>query len=169
MDVLTAIKTRRSIRFYTDQPIDEDLLDKVLEAAMYAPSAHNKQPWHLVVIRDREELTRISEVQRYHKPIGRAACCIVVCGDENIQGNHDLLWNDCSAATQNILLAAHGLGLGAVWCGVTTGSDAARYLKERLPLPSGIVPVALIAIGHPAEERTTDDRFDKSKVHYEKW
>lgn len=169
MDILTAIKTRRSIRFYADQPVDEEVLNKILEAGMYAPSAHNKRPWHFVVIRDREELSRISEIQRYHKPIGRAACCIVVCGDERTQENHDLLLNDCSAATQNILLAAHGLGLGAVWCGVTTGADVTGYLKEKLPLPQGVVPISLISLGYPAEERKAEDRFETSKIHYEKW
>jgi nitroreductase len=169
MDILTAIKTRRSIRYYTDQPIADDVLSKLLEAAMYAPSAHNKRPWHFVVIRNREELARISEIQRYHKPIGRAACCIIVCGDESIQANHDLLLNDCSAATQNILLAVHELGLGAVWCGVTTGSDVTGYLKDKLPLPQSVVPISLVALGYPAEERKSDERFETSKIHFEKW
>ena len=169
MDILTAIKTRRSIRTYTDRSVDDETLDKILEAAMCAPSANNKRPWHFVVIRDREELVRISEVQRYHKPIGRAACCIVVCGDKSIQGVHDFLLNDCSAATENLLLAAHGSGLGAVWCGVNTGSDVSRYLKEKLPLPASVVPIALIALGYPAEERKAEDRFDASRIHYEKW
>ncbi len=169
MDVFSAIKGRRSIRFYTDQPVSDDEINKILEAAMYAPSAHNKRPWHFVVIRNKEELARISKVQKYHRPIGRADCCIVVCGDKSVQTNHDLLLNDCSAATQNILLAAHGLGLGAVWCGVTTGADVAHYLQERLPLTSDIIPIALVALGHPAEERKTDDRFEASKIHYEEW
>ena len=169
MDVLQAIQTRRSIRSYTDRPIDEETLKKLLEAAMCAPSANNKKPWHFVVIRDREQLAVISRIQRYHRPIGQAACCIVVCGDESVQETHDFLLSDCSAATQNLLLAAHGLGLGAVWCGVRTGADVSRYLKETLSFPKSVVPIALAAIGYPAEERKAQDRLDPSRIHYEKW
>ena len=169
MDIMTAIKTRRSIRYFTEEQIDEKILNTILEAASCAPSAHNKRPWHFVVIREKDELSRISKIEKYHRPIGRAACCIVVCGDKNIQEVHDLLVNDCSAAIENLLLASHGLGLGAVWCGVIPDSNVYKYLIENLQLPVEIAPMGLIALGHPKEEMNAVERLNMSKIHYEKW
>jgi len=170
MDVLTAIRTRRSIRRYTEDEVDDQTLHTILDAGFCAPSASNKRPWHFLVIRDKAALQAISDANPYAKMVSSAACCIVVCGDEAIQASIGLLVEDCSAAIQNMLLAAHGLGLGAVWCGLYTGSggrhgDFARMLE----MPQGIVPVGMIAVGYPAETKPATDRFDTSRVHCEKW
>jgi len=169
MEVMNAIKTRRSIRRYTEQKISEEILHELLEAGFCAPSAMNYRPYHFVVVQEKEQLQRVSECSVYSKMIESAACCIVVVADTNKQKLKDLWINDCSASIQNILLAAHSLGLGAVWCGVVEDRGIDRKLKEVLLLPDAIQPAGMISIGYPAENREVTDRFEESKVHYEKW
>jgi nitroreductase len=170
MDVITAIRTRRSIRKYTGEPVDEQTLSTILDAGFCAPSASNKRPWHFLVIRDKAKLQMIGEVHPYAKMTPSADLCIVVCGDEAVQSSTGLLVEDCSAAIQNMLLAAHGLGVGAVWCGLYGGrSDRHLEFARLLGLPPGIVTVGMIPFGYPAETKPATDRFDASKVHYERW
>ncbi|MDP2872055.1 MAG: nitroreductase family protein [Bacillota bacterium] len=170
MDVLTAIRTRRSIRRYTADKIDDHTLDTILDAGFCAPSASNKRPWHFLVIREKAKLQAISEAHPYAKMMPAADCCIVVCGDEAIQGSIGLLVEDCSASIQNMLLAAHGLGIGAVWCGLYGGrGDRHLEFAKLLGLPAGIVTVGMIAFGYPDETRPATDRFDASRVHHERW
>jgi nitroreductase len=142
LNVLAAISTRRSIRAYTDQPITDEQLNTILNAGFCAPSAKNKRPWHFIVVRNKEQLTKLSETNIYSKMLPKCDCCIIVCGDKVLQGIKELLINDCSASTQNILLAAHGLGLGAVWCGVVLNSDwrkqitfNSNYRSQSCPYP----------------------------------
>ncbi|MCX7709462.1 MAG: nitroreductase family protein [Clostridia bacterium] len=169
IDVLSAIRERRSIRKFSDKEIDEKVLNTILEAGLCAPSAKNKRPWHFIVIREKEALNSLSRKDSNHKPIAEAACCIVVCGDKNVQGMNEFLYEDCAASIQNILLASYGLGVGTVWCGLHTGSDSYKFLVEKLQLPVKIVPIAAIALGYPAENRGSEDRFDLVKIHSEKW
>lgn len=169
MDVITAIRTRRSIRRYTGEVIGDEDLRTLLDAGFCAPSASNKRPWHFLVIKDEAALGKIAEAHPYAKMVPSAGCCIVVCGDPAIQGAMGLLVEDCSAAIQNILLAAHGLDLGAVWCGIYVGDERYKEFAKLLGLPPGMVPVGLIAVGHPAESKPATDRFDESRVHYETW
>jgi nitroreductase len=116
MDVLEAIFTRRSIRKYTGEPVSDQDLETVLRAGCHAPSAHNIQPWEFLIIKDRSAFDSISKALTYAKMLPQADLCIIVCGDKNKQSMTGFLVEDCSAAIQNILLAAHGIGLGAVWC-----------------------------------------------------
>jgi nitroreductase len=170
MDVLTAIRTRRSIRRYTGDQIDDQTLETVLDAGFCAPSAHNRRPWHFLVIRDKAILQVISENHPYARMMPAAGCCIVVCGDQTAQESMGFLIEDCSAAIQNMLLAAHGLGLGAVWCGLYGGgSDLPARFAVLLQLPPGFLAVGMIALGYPAETKPAADRFDGARVHYEKW
>ena len=169
MDVMEAILTRRSIRKYTKGEITEEQLMTIIKAGCHAPSAHNRQPWHFVVIRDREKLMRITSFHSYASMLPDAGACIVVCGDKERQPQTGFLIEDCSAAIQNMLLAVHSLGLGAVWCGLYPVIHLTKSMKQLLSLPETIIPVGLIAIGHKGEERTTADRFDKTKIHYEEW
>lgn len=188
MDVITAIRTRRSIRKYTGEPLDEQGLRAILDAGFCAPSASNRRPWHFMVVRDPAMLESIAGAHPYAKMMPAAGCCILVCGDQTIQGRIGLLVEDCSAAIQNMLLAAHGLGLGAVWCGLYIGEDtqpkpagdqpkaAAGIARELfhefanlLRLPPHILPVGMIAVGHADESKDGTDRFDESRVHYESW
>jgi nitroreductase len=169
MDVLEAIFTRRSIRKFTEQPVDDEDLHMILRAGCYAPSARNSQPWHFVVVRDCASLDAIAQDHPYAKMMPQAGCCVVVCGDKTKQGMTGFLIEDCSAALQNMLLAAHGLGLGAVWCGLYPLTQRTKVVQRLLHLPPNIMPVGMFALGHKAEERTTEERFDPDKVHFEKW
>ena len=136
MDVLEAIFTRKSIRKYTGESITEEQLKIILRAGFAAPSAHNRQPWHFVVIRDRQTLEKIASSHPYAKMLPQAGCGIVVCGDSNKEEGSVFLAEDCSAAIQNMLLAAHGIGLGAVWCGLYPATERAEEVSGLLGLPA---------------------------------
>jgi len=118
MDLIEGIFTRRSIRKYTNQTITDEQIELLIKAGMYAPSASNQQPWHFIVINKREILNKIRDVHPYAKMLSEAQLAILVCGDHDLELSKGYWVVDCSAATQNILLAAHGMGLGAVWLGV---------------------------------------------------
>lgn len=167
MDTLTAMRTRRSIRKFTEESVSQEMLNTVLEAGFCAPSAHNLRPWEFVVVRDAAARQGIAEHGKYTKMAATADTVIAVCGDTVKSHFMELLINDCSAAVENMLLAAHGLRLGAVWCGVVQGQDLCDYLKELLKLPAHILPFALVVIGHPGEVRPVAPRFDPACVHCE--
>jgi nitroreductase len=162
---------RRSIRVYAPGEIDEATITKLLEAAMAAPSAAAKDPWHFVVIRERQTLESIAAALPFGKMLATAAVGIVVCGDLSAAHDRQLsyLLQDCSAATENLLLAAHALGLGACWLGVHPREDRVAKVRELLALPDTIVPMACIAIGRPGETKEPRTRFDAAHVHREKW
>ena len=169
MDVYDAILSRRSIRRYTGEKISESLIEKLLKAAMYAPSAVNRQPWHFFVFRSGETMTAITEVHRNAMMLQQADAAILVCWDENLQHDKGYGPIDCAAATQNILLAAHGLGLGAVWAGVYPRENRMVSVSAIFSLPSHIKPFSIVSLGYPAEKKISPDRFDTSRIHYEKW
>ena len=151
MNVIEAILTRGSIRKYTDEPLTEEEVKLLVTAGFCAPTTANRRPWHFLVIQDKEALNDIATNGIYTKMMKQAAACIIVCGDETRLDVHDLMINDCSAAIENILLAAHGIGLGAVWCGLVKGQEFYDYIKNRFQIPDHVYPSGLIAIGHPAE------------------
>jgi len=168
MDAMEAILTRRSIRKYTKQPVSDEVLKELLEAAMYAPSAGNRQPWCFVVINDRKILNEIPEYHPYAQMLKEAPVAILVCCDSDLQlGEHGV--QDCSAATQNILLAAHAKGLGAVWLGIYPAEPTVTATKKLLNLPEHITPISLISIGYPAEQKPRPDRYQADRVHYNQW
>jgi nitroreductase len=169
MDAMDAILTRRSIRKYTPQEISDEIVQKLLKAAMNAPSAGNQQPWHFIVIRSREILDEIPTFHQYAQMLKQAPLAIAVCGDLEKQIHEGYWLQDCSAATQNILLAAHALGLGAVWLGVHPRDNRIHGVQSLLKLPERILPLCLIAIGYPDEQKPPDDRFLPERVHYDKW
>jgi nitroreductase len=169
MDVFEAIFTRRSIRKYTGEPVSEEDINTILRAGSYAPSANNCQPWQFVVIRDPATLQAIPRLQPYTKMAPQAGCAILVCGDKERQRRPGFVLEDCSAAIENILLAAKALGLGTVWCGMHPITRAAKGMTELLGLPKTIIPVGLVVLGHPAEDRQVGERFDPARVHYERW
>lgn len=169
MELLEAIFTRRSIRKFTGEPVSDEQLHTILRAGSYSPSAHNHQPWHFIVIRRQPLLESIAAGHPYAKMMPQAGCCVVVCGDRERQPTLGFLIEDCSAAIQNMLLAAHGTGLGAVWCGLHPIPKLVRLMRGLLNLPPNIVPVGMIALGHKVEDRQTGERFDPARVHYETW
>ncbi len=166
---MNAIFKRRSIRKYTDKVVSDQQIEKILRAGMAAPSAGNQQPWHFVVIDDRDILNDIPKLHPYSKMLKEASHAIVVCGDVNLQ-RHEGYWvQDCSAATQNILLMATELGLGSVWLGVYPREDRVKGLKELLSLPENIIPLCIISIGYPAETKEPVDRYDTTRIHKNSW
>jgi nitroreductase len=169
METFRAITTRRSIRKFTSQEVPEELVDKILRAAMQAPSARNYQPWQFVVVDDRKTLDKIPLVHPYAEMVYQATLAILVCGDLNLEQSVEYCAINCSAATQNILLAAHDLGLGAVWLGVFPREKRIRGLKKILNIPEDIVPISLVACGYPAEKIGFEDRFKKERIHHNKW
>ncbi len=169
MDALTTIFSRRSIRLYTTKHVSREMVNEILKAAMSAPSAGNERPWHFIVLTDRAILDAIPKFHPYSAMLKHAEVAILVCGDVGLE-KHKGYWTlDCAAATENMLLAAHAKGLGAVWCGVYPTEDRIVNLIRLLNLPEHIVPFSLIPLGFPAEEKQTPDRFDGSRVHENGW
>lgn len=166
--VLQAIEQRISVRKFTDQPVTDEQVRLLLTAAFCAPSACNRRPWEFVVVRDREMLAKFAARFRFQKMMTQAALAIVVCEDRERAIDHDLSVNDCSAAVQNILLAAHSMGLGACWCGLRP-DGVARRTAEWLEMPENILPIATIAIGWPDESREQKDRYEPERVHFDRW
>jgi len=169
LDTLETIFTRRSIRKYTGKVVLYSEIEVLLKAGAYAPSAENKQPWHFIVINDSEMLQNITKIQPRSKMILEAGCAIVVCGDKDIQKQTGFLIEDCSASIQNILLAAHAIHLGAVWCGIYPVSQFVKGIGQLFELPTNIIPVGMVAVGYPNEEKIIANRFNDIKVHKEKW
>jgi nitroreductase len=169
MDVLEAILNRRSIRQYTDRPVSDDVIEILLKAAMYAPSAVNKQPWHYIVFRDREIMEGIISFHQNAAMLRHANVAILVCWDEELQ--HDAGYGpvDCSAATQNILLSAFSLGLGSVWVGLYPRIQRMEAVHALFGLPQNIRPFSIVSLGYPAEERKMPMRFNRDRIHFEKW
>ena len=167
--VIDAILKRRSIRKYSGKTVDKSGIHLLLKAGMYAPSARNEQPWHFIVIDERGLLDRIREVHPYASMLSGAALAILVCGDENLELSKGYWPVDCSAATQNILLAAHALGLGAVWLGVYPRTERQSAINKIFELPSHVQPFSLISIGHPAEEKGIPDRFKDDRIRWNEW
>lgn len=163
------ILSRRSVRRYTAQGVEEKDVRKLLEAGMSAPSAGNERPWHFVVIRDRQTLEGVMEFHPYAKMLKEAAGAILVCGDASLEKYPGFWVQDCSAATENILIMAVQLNLGAVWLGIYPIEERVNGLRRLVGLPDHVVPFSLVPFGHPAEERKLIDRYDGDRVHHEKW
>ncbi len=169
METLQAIRTRRSIRKYTSRPVPQESINKIIEAAMYAPSARNTQPWHFIIANRREILDEIPKVHPYAEMVYQAQLCILVCGDNRLEKRNDYLAINCAAATQNLLLAAHDLDLGAVWLGVYPRGERMEGLAKLFQLPHNILPISLIALGYPDEKISPPERFKQNRLHYNKW
>jgi nitroreductase len=163
---LQIIFSRRSIREYTGQPVSEADITSLLQAGMAAPSAANRKPWHLVVVTDKRTLGAIAAAPPYSRTLGDAALAIVVCGDPSIS---DWWLQDCSAATENILIAAAGLGLGAVWLGCHARAEREQPIRQVLGIPEEIGLASVLSIGYPAEEKEPRTQYDPARVHRNKW
>lgn len=169
MNVLDAIFSRRSIRRYTGEIISDEDLKTILKAGFQAPSAHNYQPREYVVIKDKEIIEEITNFHFYTKMLPSAGCGIVVCGDTRKQEEIGFLVEDCSASIQNMLLAAHGLGLGAVWCGLYSEEKLTKPMSQLLELPNYLLPIGMVVVGTKDGEKKPLDRYDESKIHFDKW
>lgn len=169
--VITNIMTRTSIRQFTDSPIPTATMETILHAGMAAPTAMNKQPWEFVVVTDRAILDSLITAHPYSN-LKTATAAIIVCGNmqKAIDGNGRPFWiQDCSAATENILLAAHACGLGAVWCGVYPSKERVEAVSSVLGLPSYVEPLSLVAMGYPADSPEPKDKWNPEAVHSQHW
>ena len=169
MEVIQALRTRRSIRKFTNEPVTPEQVKTMLECAMLAPSAGNQQPWEFIVIEDLSVLHAVPTVLGFAKMAAEATCAIVVCGNKSFIKAEGFWQQDCAAATQNILLAAHGLGLGTCWCGVYPNEKRAADLKHMLNIPENVTPLSFIAIGVPNEQKEQPERFNEARVHRNMW
>jgi len=169
MDALNAMMTRRSIRRFHDTLVTDGEIETLLRAAMAAPSAGNQQSWRFVVVTERERLERLAATSPYAGPLTLAPLAIVVCG-ETTGERHTGYWvEDCSAAMQNLLLAAHSIGLGGVWLGYYPDQERVERVRDELRLPESVVPLGIAALGHPDEEKPATDRYEPVFVHRESW
>jgi len=169
MELFEGILTRRSIRKYRPDPIPPDLVRKLLDACFAAPSAGDQRPWHFVVIDDRALLDQVPTFHPHAKMLHQAPLAILVCADPTLETHKGYFPQDCAAATENLLLAAHGLGLGACWLGVHTRPDREAGLRQLLGIPEHVIPFALVAIGYPAEKKGRAERYDEKRVHWNRW
>jgi nitroreductase len=170
METLEAILTRRSIREYTPQAVPDELSQELLAAAMQAPSAGNQQPWHFVLVTERSQLNALAGMLPYGQMLKSAPLGVVVCGDPERAG-HPRFWvQDCSAATQNLLLAAHARGLGAVWLGVYPVEERVVGVQQVLRLPGRVLPLCVVALGYPAcKPEPPARRYDETRLHHNYW
>ncbi len=170
MKAMEALFSRRSIRKFTAEPVSEQALQEILEAAMSAPSAGNQKPWHFVVINDRKLLDQVPDIHPHSLMCREAKVAILVCGDPTLEKHQGYWVQDCAAAAENLLLAIHALGLGGVWVGIYPREERVTGLRKLLSIPGHMLPFALIPIGHPAEQKPArPDRYDQSRIHNNTW
>ena len=160
---------RRSIRKFKQQGLQDSILRRLLSAAMCAPSADDERPWHFAVIQDKLSKKDLSEAWPLAHAVAEAPAVIVVCGDESLQKQQGCWLLDCSAATENILIEAQYLGLGAVWLGVYPVEGRIQRVRSLLNAPRSIIPFALVPVGYPGETRESHSRYDEKRVHGARW
>ena len=167
--VLDNIATRTSVRDYEARPVEKEKIEKMLRAAMAAPTAMNKQPWHFVVVDQRNVLDALAGANPYAKMLKKAPLAIVVCGnaDKMIEGGGRDFWiQDASAATENLLLAAHAMGLGAVWTGAYPSEERCISISKVLSLSDNLIPLNMIVVGYPAEHPQPKQKFKEENISY---
>ncbi len=169
MDALEAIMQRRSIRKFTAEPVSEEHIQTLLDAAMAAPSACGAAEWHFVVITDRSTLDAIPDMNPYAAMARQAPLAILVCADTKAEVYPGFWPQDCAAAMENLLVAATALGLGAVWTGIHPIAERSVTFAKRFKLPEGAMPLGLAVIGHPAQELAPHGKADPAKIHRETW
>ncbi len=166
---MNAIYKRRSIRKYTDEPISDETIRSFIKAGMNAPSAGNEQPWHFVIINDKTLLHEIANFHPHAKMLRHAPAAILVCGDPSLEKYTGYWVQDCSAATENILVEIADQGYGGVWIGVYPREERVNKIGEMLNVPHDIIPFALIGVGHPAEEKPPKNLWREERLRYNRW
>ncbi len=169
MDAFDAILSRRSIRKYSKQQISPQVIHEILEAGMSAPSAGNEQPWHFIVLSDPQILRIIPSFHSHAQMLKDAMVAILVCGDLFLEKHKGMWVQDCSAATENMLIAIVAKGLGGVWLGVYPQEERMNGLRDLLHIPDHVIPFSLVSIGYPAEQKPLGNRYDDLRVHSNKW
>jgi len=170
-DALTVIHERKSVRSYTGEAVSKEDIDKILRAAMAAPAAIHMLPWKFIVVTDKAKLKALADRLLFAKMLIKAGTCIVVCAvpREAAMSSEAFAILDCTCASQNILLAAEALGLGAVWTAVYPNKDLIDFVRKELNIPQNIIPLNVIPVGHPTGEEKVQDKYDAKNIHWEKW
>ena len=168
-DALTVIHSRKSVRKYLNNPVSKEQIEILLRAGMAAPTAGDKRPWSFVVISDPALLDTLSFSSRGTRMLSEAAVAIAVCGDKNAGFRSEVWVQDCSAASENILLAAEAIGLGAVWTGIYLNEEPTKYVKRVLGLPESVYALNIISIGYPTGVDKPKNKWDPSRIHWNKW
>ena len=167
---MNPIFKRRSIRKFSDDEVSINQVKNLIKAGMQAPSAFNSQPWEFIIVSDKKDLEAVSKMSRFAKPAKRAQKLIIVLGNtKKFRVVKDMIQQDLSACTQNILLQAVEEGLGAVWLGFYPKEDRVNALREYFNIPDHIIPFSVIAIGYPKDEKDPKSRYDESKIHLDKY
>lgn len=170
LNTIEAIRSRRSIRRYTGEPIAEEALMDMLRDAMQAPSANNQQPWRFILVRGQEHKDALASIHSWYSAIHTSAAVFIVCADLNESPHPFYLHQDCAAATENLLLSATARGYGSLWMGIKNDdTTASKVFSEQFHIPSHIQPFALVAVGHELEKVNPVNRFDSAKLHIETW
>ena len=169
MEIQEALINRRTIRKFKDQKVSEDNINTILRAAMYAPSSKNAKPWQFIVIDNKQTFLDIFNFIPRAEVLKQTASGILICVDSAVETNVSEYLQCGAVATQNILLSAFGLGLGSCWISIHSNPEVSAKIKDMFKLPQDIIPVSFVALGYPDEEITTDERFTKEKIHYNKW
>ena len=169
--IINCMRTRVSVRAFTGEKISEEQIQTLLQCAMAAPSAMNHQPWAFIVVTEDSILEQLGQEFPYSRCDQKPACAIIPCGDltKAIKGSEDFWINDVSAATENILLAAHAMGLGAVWTGLHPNMERATAAQQLLGLPEYIIPLCIVPVGVLAEQPEIKDKWNTDNIHYNKW
>ncbi len=169
-EVIRTLLGRRSIRRYVDKPVEDDKIDLLIRCAAAAPSAANGRPAHFVVITDRGLLDRLAEAHPYGKMLAQAPLAFAICAVEPEIALAKPYWEqDCAAAMENLLIAAQGLGLGAVWLGVCHMPDRGTTIKELLRVPEDVPVMGLAAIGYPDEVKDPHNDVPRERLHRNRW
>ena len=169
METLEALKTRRSIRKYTEQKISDKEINGIITCAMYSPSAFDKQPWQFIIINKKELFDEILKAAPHAEMIKGASHAVIICGDKNLEEEQGLLVQDISAATENLLLSAHSIGLGAVWVGIYPFADIEKGIRKLFNIPENVLPVSMVVTGYPAENPEQPKRYKEERVHINGW
>lgn len=170
--VLKNIHQRKSVRHYLDQPVPREKIELLLKAGMAAPTAADRRPWAFVAVTDQAQLRALAAALPFGKMLNQAGAAVAVCGlpKKSLAGKESEYWiQDCSAASENILLAAESLGLGAVWLGVHPVADRVAAVRKALGIPAEAVPLNVISIGVPAGGEQPKNKFNPANIHWEKW
>jgi nitroreductase len=166
---MDAVAMRLHVRKYTNQALGKESVRALLEAAMAAHSEGDQRPWHFVVIEDLATRTRIAEAHPGAHIVVQAPDVIVVCGDPTLQKHPGFWMQDCAAATENILIKAQAMGLGAMWFGIFPVEGRVQSIRKILDLPSSVIPFSLTTVGYPAEHNGWKCQYDPSRVHFDRW
>lgn len=166
---MDAIMKRSSIRQYLPDMVCAEDIEGIMRAGMAAPSANNRQPWHFVLITERTLLDAIPNFHPYTRMMLTAPMAILVCGTHKEMEENPFMPQDLSAATENILLEAVDRGLGTCWCGIYPKQTLQDEMTKLLGLPDTVLPFALIALGKPAETKSTSKSYDPLRVHTNGW